>query len=64
MAVEVRLPTVLRSHAGGASVVTLDGATADAALASQTVQKNQLRSKIAAFFGIGTLKGSRTPREP
>lgn len=27
MAVEVRLPTVLRSHAGGASVVTLDGAT-------------------------------------
>jgi len=32
--------------------VALDGATADAALASQTVQKNQLRSKIAAFFGI------------
>ncbi len=27
MAVEVRLPTVLRSQAGGASVVTLDGAT-------------------------------------
>ncbi len=27
MAVEVRLPTVLRSHAGGASVVTLDGGT-------------------------------------
>jgi molybdopterin synthase sulfur carrier subunit len=27
VAVEVRLPTVLRSHAGGASVVTLDGAT-------------------------------------
>ena len=27
MAVEVRLPTVLRSHAGGASVVTVDGAT-------------------------------------
>ena len=34
--------------------VALDGATADAALANQTVQKNQLRSKIAAFFGIGT----------
>jgi CRP-like cAMP-binding protein len=44
--------------------VVLDGATADAALANQTVQKNQLRSKIAAFFGIGTLRGSRTPREP
>jgi molybdopterin converting factor small subunit len=27
VAVEVRLPTVLRSQAGGASVVTLDGAT-------------------------------------
>ncbi|HEY2215676.1 MAG TPA: ubiquitin-like small modifier protein 1 [Acidimicrobiales bacterium] len=27
MAVEVRIPTVLRSHAGGASVVTVDGAT-------------------------------------
>lgn len=27
MAVEVRLPTVLRTHAGGASVVSLDGAT-------------------------------------
>lgn len=27
MAVEVRLPTVLRTHAGGASVVTVDGAT-------------------------------------
>jgi CRP-like cAMP-binding protein len=33
--------------------VALDGATADAALVNQTVQKNQLRSKIAAFFGIG-----------
>ncbi|HEX4406354.1 MAG TPA: cyclic nucleotide-binding domain-containing protein, partial [Polyangia bacterium] len=32
--------------------IVLDGATAEAALASQTVQKNQLRSKIAAFFGI------------
>ena len=27
MAVEVRLPTVLRTYAGGAPVVTLDGAT-------------------------------------
>jgi small-conductance mechanosensitive channel/CRP-like cAMP-binding protein len=44
--------------------LALDGATVDAALASQTVQTNQLRSKIAAFFGIGTLRGSRTPREP
>jgi small-conductance mechanosensitive channel/CRP-like cAMP-binding protein len=34
--------------------VALDGASADAALASQTVQKNQLRSKIAQFFGIRT----------
>jgi small-conductance mechanosensitive channel/CRP-like cAMP-binding protein len=43
--------------------VVLDGATADTALVNQTVQKNQLRSKIAAFFGIGTLRGSRTPRD-
>ncbi len=27
MAVDVRLPTVLRGHAGGASVVQVDGAT-------------------------------------
>ena len=27
MAVEVRLPTVLRSHAGGAAVVSVDGTT-------------------------------------
>ncbi len=27
MAVEVRLPTVLRSHAGGASSVSVDGST-------------------------------------
>jgi molybdopterin converting factor small subunit len=27
VAVEVRLPTVLRSHAGGNAVVTVDGAT-------------------------------------
>jgi small-conductance mechanosensitive channel/CRP-like cAMP-binding protein len=33
--------------------VALDGASADAVLENQTVQKNQLRSKIAAFFGIG-----------
>ena len=36
--------------------VALDGATADAALQRHTVQKNQLRSKIAAFFGIGARK--------
>ena len=27
MAVEVRLPTVLRSHAGGSAAVSVDGAT-------------------------------------
>jgi small-conductance mechanosensitive channel/CRP-like cAMP-binding protein len=38
--------------------VMLEGATAtDAALASQTVQKNQLRSKIASFFGIVAKRG-------
>jgi small-conductance mechanosensitive channel/CRP-like cAMP-binding protein len=36
--------------------IALDGASAEAALASQTVQKNQLRSKIAAFFGIGGVR--------
>ncbi len=44
--------------------VDRDAATADSTLQSQVVQKNQLRSKIAAFFGIGTLKGTRTPGEP
>ncbi len=38
--------------------IVLDGASAEAALASQTVQKNQLRSKIAAFFGIGGARKS------
>jgi CRP-like cAMP-binding protein len=38
--------------------IALDGASAEAALASQTVQKNQLRSKIAAFFGIGGVRKS------
>ena len=33
MAVEVRLPTVLRTHAGGASVVQVDGATVGEVLA-------------------------------
>ncbi len=33
MAVEVRLPTVLRSQAGGASVVSVDGATIGEVLA-------------------------------
>jgi len=36
--------------------IALDGASAEAALASQVVEKNQLRSKIAAFFGIGGLR--------
>ncbi|MGA2519193.1 MAG: ubiquitin-like small modifier protein 1 [Acidimicrobiales bacterium] len=33
MAVEVRLPTVLRSHAGGQSTVTVEGATVGEVLA-------------------------------
>jgi molybdopterin converting factor small subunit len=33
VAVEVRLPTVLRSHAGGASVVSVDGSTIGEVLA-------------------------------
>ena len=33
MAVEVRLPTVLRSHAGGSSTVTAEGATVGEVLA-------------------------------
>jgi small-conductance mechanosensitive channel/CRP-like cAMP-binding protein len=32
----------------------LDGAAADTSLVSQTVQNNQLRSRIASFFGIVT----------
>jgi small-conductance mechanosensitive channel/CRP-like cAMP-binding protein len=36
--------------------VALGGASNDTALATQAVQKNQLRTRIAAFFGIGSKK--------
>jgi small-conductance mechanosensitive channel/CRP-like cAMP-binding protein len=36
--------------------LALDGAANDVALASQAVQKNQMRSRIASFFGIGARK--------
>jgi len=39
------------------------GASAETGLATQAVQKNQLMSRIAAFFGIGTQRGSRAPRD-
>jgi molybdopterin converting factor small subunit len=38
VAVEVRLPTVLRTQAGGASVVALDGATVGEVLAKLVAQ--------------------------
>lgn len=38
MSIEVRLPTVLRPHAGGASSVECDGTTVGEVLASVTTQ--------------------------
>ena len=75
MAVEVRLPTVLRSHAGGAAVVTLDGATIGEVLgklvaeypgmAGQVVQEDGSLHKFVNIYldddDVRYLKGLDTP---
>ncbi|HEY6430291.1 MAG TPA: ubiquitin-like small modifier protein 1 [Acidimicrobiales bacterium] len=51
MAVEVRLPTVLRSHAGGASVVTVDGSTIGEVLAKLAAEYPGLKGQVLTDEG-------------
>ena len=51
MAVEVRLPTVLRTQAGGASVVTVDGATVGEVLAKLVAEYPGLSGQIVQADG-------------
>ena len=51
MAVEVRLPTVLRTHAGGASVVTVDGATVGEVLAKLVAEYPGLSGQVVQADG-------------
>ena len=51
MAVEVRLPTVLRTHAGGASVVRVDGATVQEVLAKLVAEYPGLTGQVVQDDG-------------
>jgi molybdopterin converting factor small subunit len=51
VAVEVRLPTVLRTHAGGASVVTVDGATVGEVLAKVVAEYPGLSGQVVQADG-------------
>ena len=75
MAVEVRLPTVLRNYAGGASVVSLDGSTIGEVLSKmvaeypgmsgQVVQKDGSLHKFVNIYlnddDVRYLDGVNTP---
>jgi molybdopterin synthase sulfur carrier subunit len=51
VAVEVRLPTVLRSHAAGASVVTVDGGTVGEVLAKLVAEYPGLAGQVVQADG-------------
>lgn len=51
MAVEVRLPTVLRSQAGGAAVVTVDGATIGEVLGKLVAEHPGLAGQVVQADG-------------
>jgi len=51
VAVEVRLPTVLRTHAGGSSVVTVDGATVGEILAKLVAEYPGLSGQVVQADG-------------
>jgi molybdopterin synthase sulfur carrier subunit len=51
VAVEVRLPTVLRTHAGGASVVQVDGATVGEVLAKLVAEYPALAGQVVQEDG-------------
>jgi molybdopterin converting factor small subunit len=75
VAVEVRIPTVLRSHTGGASVVTVDGSTIGEVLgklvaehpgmAGQVVQEDGSLHKFVNIYvnddDVRYLQGVDTP---
>jgi MoaD family protein len=51
VAVEVRLPTVLRSHAGGASTVSLDGATVGEILSKMVAEYPGMAGQVLTDDG-------------
>ena len=51
MAVEIRLPTVLRPHAGGQATVKANGATLGAALEDLVLQFPQLKDQVITSDG-------------
>ncbi len=51
MAVEVRLPTVLRSHAGGAAAVSVDGATIGEVLSKLTAEYPGMAGQVLTDEG-------------
>jgi molybdopterin synthase sulfur carrier subunit len=51
VAVEVRLPTVLRTHAGGASVVTVDSGTVGEVLAKLVAEYPGLSGQVVQDDG-------------
>jgi molybdopterin synthase sulfur carrier subunit len=51
VAVEVRLPTVLRTHAGGASVVQVDGSTVGEVLAKLVADYPGLAGQVVQDDG-------------
>jgi molybdopterin synthase sulfur carrier subunit len=51
VAVEIRLPTVLRTHAGGASVVQVDGATVGEVLAKLVAEYPGLAGQVVQDDG-------------
>ena len=64
MAVEVRLPTVLRSQAGGASVVSVDGGTVGEVLAKLVAEYPGLSGQVVQADGslhkfVNLLRGRR-----
>ena len=52
MAVEVRLPTVLRNYAGGASVVSLDGATIGEVLGKLVAEYPGMSGQVGQENGV------------
>jgi len=51
VAVEIRLPTVLRPHAGGQATVKANGATLGAALEDLVLQFPQLKDQVITSDG-------------
>ena len=65
MAVEIRIPTVLRTHTGGASVVTVDGATIGDVLGKLVAEHPGISGQVIQEDGSLTLleKSTQTIHE-